>query len=372
MKSFVAALAFATANATTYEKYSHLLSLNQEVNGFSPIQMEVDGQKKTYYVAAHFSSPGGSTYHVPPNGRGYIHETPDLDQSNPRYFKPNLIGGSVEYDVDLSHHECGCVAAFYLVKMPGKHQDGTYWMNTDGWGYCDANQVDGNYCPEFDIMEANKWAWATTPHKCDSPSNKGFYSNCDHDGQCQQNTTRNLAWAGFGPGGNYTIDTTKPFHAKISFENNNNQFSKFTTLLSQEGRTQSMSTDCSYLNYMSWDMSDGMGFVVSNWGGNATWLWNDRCSGTCNGPNLSISNIKVRTGGHKTQTHRANGGYNPDFYTFANTCASGEPTNGGGQSCFEQGCSHSPEHCRWSYPSGDPLGWHSSQVDCRCDVIAPY
>lgn len=182
--SFVGALTFAMTNAMIYEKYSHLMSLAQELNSFSTIEMEVDGEAKTYYVAAHFSSPGGSDYHAPANGRGYISETPELDESNPQYFTPNLLGGSIEYDVDLSHHECGCIAAFYLVSMPGKHEDGSIWMDTDGWGYCDANKVDGNNCPEFDIMEANKYAWATTPHKCDSPTDKGFYQNCDHDGQC--------------------------------------------------------------------------------------------------------------------------------------------------------------------------------------------
>lgn len=38
-----------------------------------------------------------------------------MEWYNPHYFLPNLLGGSVEYDVDLSQHECGCIAAFYLV-----------------------------------------------------------------------------------------------------------------------------------------------------------------------------------------------------------------------------------------------------------------
>lgn len=109
-------------------------------------------------------------YKVPSNGRGYISESPSMDFGNPDYFKPNMLGGSIEYDVDLSNHECGCIAALYTVSMPGKRSDGSLWMDTDKWGYCDANQVSGNYCPEFDIMEANKWSWATTPHKCDSPT----------------------------------------------------------------------------------------------------------------------------------------------------------------------------------------------------------
>lgn len=54
-----------------------------------------------------------------------------------------------------------------------------------------------------------------------------------------------------------------------------------------------MTGDGSYLSYMSDDVHENMGFVVSNWGGDATWLWKDRCSGTCNWPSLTLSNIKV-------------------------------------------------------------------------------
>lgn len=62
--------------------------------------------------------------------------------------------------------------------------------------------------------------------------------------------------------------------------------------------------DGSYLSYMSDDMHENMGFVVSNWGGDATWLWKDRCSGTCNWPSLTLSNIKVTQGSdHPTPPH---------------------------------------------------------------------
>lgn len=253
----------------------------------------MNGSYYTLYAAASFGAGGGNNYTCPANGRGYLSTTASLDFSNPQYYKPNLLGGSVEWDVDLSRHECGCIAAFYLVSMPGHYENGTNWMNTDGWGYCDANKVNGNFCPEFDLMEANKWSWATTPHKCDAPSGKGFYYNCDGGGQCASNIVDKLGRYGYGPGSNYTIDTTKPFHAKVSFANNNGQFSTYTTTLSQAGRSQSMTGNCSYLNAMTWDIQGHMAFVVSNWGGSASWLWKDRCSGSCNWPNLTISNLKI-------------------------------------------------------------------------------
>jgi len=89
---------------------------------------------------------------MPFNSRAILIETPTVDPNH--YYRPNLLGGSLDYDVDLSLSNCGCIAAFYLVKTPGKASNGNYW-NTDGYYYCDGNQVGGNYCPEFDIMEAN-------------------------------------------------------------------------------------------------------------------------------------------------------------------------------------------------------------------------
>jgi len=313
-------------------------------------------------VAAPFSSAGGTNYKVPSNGRGYISLSSSLNPSNPDYFRPNLLGGSVEYDVDLSHHECGCIAAFYLVSMPGKHEDGSLWMETDGWGYCDANKVNGNWCPEFDIMEANKWAWATTPHKCDAPNSKGFYYNCDAGGTCQQNTTAALAWSDYGPGTNYTINTLKPFHVKIQFDSVNNQFSSFTTTFTQDGKTKSMKGDCSYLNYMSSDIANGMGFVVSNWGGDASWLWHDRCSGSCNWPELSVSNITIKTGNVSPGPGPSPSPYNPSDYDFGNPCS------GIVQYCGEQHCS--ADHCKFAWPKSDPAKWDSKDAACRCDVIA--
>ena len=93
------------------------------------------------------------------------------------------MGGYVEYDVDVSRQECNCVAAFYAIKMPGKNPDGSYHY-TDPFAYCDANKVGGLYCPEFDLMEANKVGFNGTAHKCDAPSAAGYYNNCDGAGQC--------------------------------------------------------------------------------------------------------------------------------------------------------------------------------------------
>ena len=93
------------------------------------------------------------------NNRMYLSESPTLDTS--AYFKPNLLGGSIEFDVDLSQSGCGCLTALYAIVMPASQN------TNDPFQYCDAASVGGYMCPEFDVMEANKHAWRTTAHKCD-------------------------------------------------------------------------------------------------------------------------------------------------------------------------------------------------------------
>lgn len=115
-------------------------------------------QKDLYIAQTHWSEiyPMGSSnthFEMGHNGRAYLTESEDWDPN--AYFRPNLLGGSMEYDVDLSRVSCGCNAALYMIGMPGVSADGSPFESTDGMHYCDANEIGGNFCPEFDIMEAN-------------------------------------------------------------------------------------------------------------------------------------------------------------------------------------------------------------------------
>ena len=113
---------------------------------YPSIKVLENGVEKTLYVQypnwAEASTSGSElTYDF--NNRMYLSESPTLDTS--KYYKPNLLGGRFEYDVDLSQVSCGCVSALYTILMPGL--DNT----NDPFKYCDANQVGGHWCPEFDI-----------------------------------------------------------------------------------------------------------------------------------------------------------------------------------------------------------------------------
>jgi hypothetical protein len=133
--------------------------------------------------------------------------------------------------------------------------------------------------------------------------------------------------------------------------------------MTQDGRTQAMTADCSYLNNMSSDIANGMGFVVSNWGGDASWLWHDRCSGSCTWPELTVSNIKIKTGSASPTPGPTPSPIDPSDYTFGDSCGTASD-----DWCDDMGCP-SVDHCRWSWPNGDPAQWASSDAACRCDQI---
>lgn len=90
----------------------------------------------------------------------------------------NLMGGSLQYDIDLSQSHCSCNAALYVTRMPGVKEDGSPDPSSGSDYYCDSNGITGNFCPDVDIMEANQYAWAIKSNTCDKPNDKGHYPNC--------------------------------------------------------------------------------------------------------------------------------------------------------------------------------------------------
>ena len=93
------------------------------------------------------------------NQRIYLQNGNKNDRDD--YFTVNLLGGSLEYTVDLSQQTgCNCVTALYGVRMPSSE--------AGGQGYCDSRGSEGAYCPSFDFMKANTHGFHTTAHSGDS------------------------------------------------------------------------------------------------------------------------------------------------------------------------------------------------------------
>lgn len=187
--------------------------------------MKHDGQPKTLYVHYPDWAQAATTddelwYDF--NNRMYLSESQSLDTS--AYYKPNLLGGTMEYDVDLSMVSCGCVSALYTVLMPAVDN------GSDPFKYCDANKVGGHWCPEFDIQEANRHAFKAVGHKCDAPNANGVYGNCDRGGQCTIDVYYENRDGGkaYGFGSEFTINTEKPFHVRTDFHETNNEFSGYS------------------------------------------------------------------------------------------------------------------------------------------------
>lgn len=220
----------------------------------------------TLYTSLSNSYFGKPAVNVEYNKRGYLSISPDVAPDT--FYTPNLLGGSVEYDLDLSKSECGCIAAFYITKMPAIAEDGTYARGPDGMFYCDSSGYGGQPCPDLDIMEANKYALLTAPNPCEAPNSKGHYYQCDNKVQCLRNTKDNLPYQAFGPGFEYVIDTDYEFHVKIDFNTDKQgRFSSYTTTLSQDGKEVHLDGDCpSYVDRLSDDLREGMAFAFSSWG----------------------------------------------------------------------------------------------------------
>lgn len=228
------------------------------------------------------------------------------------YYTPNLFGGAIEYDIDLSQAGCGCDVAAYIIRMPAHNADGSLRPGNDGSYYCDAMASRGAFCPDIDLMEANKYAFDMTLHKCDEPNAEKHYFNCDQSLSCGSaihsgppKHPYDTDEYRYGPGNIYAINTLKPFHVRIDFKNQDDKLDAVELTLSQPGHgkvtTYTMADrGCAagYLDDMKDSLQNGMALNISSWGvgdGSSVLDWLDKdtgCTGGCNNdPKVAFSNI---------------------------------------------------------------------------------
>jgi hypothetical protein len=104
------------------------------------LETTMNGQPLNLFIAqthwTEINQSSSDSYDMGWNGRAYLSTKQDWDPN--AYFKPKLLGGSLEYDIDMSQISCGCNAALYLIGMPGVGWDGQPFESSDGMHYCDA------------------------------------------------------------------------------------------------------------------------------------------------------------------------------------------------------------------------------------------
>lgn len=114
------------------------------------MKVEVNGSEETKQIK---SKPWSTIEHmdmdhcalVPNNNSFTLHNQPREDFDT--FYKPELRGGSIQYTVDLSAMDCGCVAGVYGVKVDGD---------------CDPNDSQSMEKPEcavIDVMNANPFGF---------------------------------------------------------------------------------------------------------------------------------------------------------------------------------------------------------------------
>ncbi|XP_064398399.1 uncharacterized protein LOC135345011 [Halichondria panicea] len=272
-------------------------------NGAIPIT--INGQDVTKYVLSTDNDMNNvkvsnRTITLVAGGRVYIGNSASDKLDTASYYDFDLQdttsqGKRLTFNVDMSEVGCSCNGALYLVSMPAYNSAQQPEPGKDGSYYCDANQVGGTYCPEMDVMEANKYAMASTAHTCNYVA-PHYYSTCDRGG-CGTNVLDDHKDE-FGPG--KKIDTNKPFTVSVTFmKGGDNKLSSIENKFEQGGQSITFNAcNSDYLQWMGYSLP-GIVMTMSLWGtpaGGMSWLdGKSGCQGGCNlpGSRVSFSNIRI-------------------------------------------------------------------------------
>ena len=155
-------------------------------NGRKQVISVTCGPKYSQTEECDWSPGGGYRIWMRPGQQSYI--TFDVQYSEKRraeaYFKQNLLGGSIQFEFDTKFdNTCSCVGQVSLLAMPAINPDGSLNHSDTHFG-CDARGLtsEGALCPEFTLFEGNTFGFRTTPRACQPPTETGYFSECDADG----------------------------------------------------------------------------------------------------------------------------------------------------------------------------------------------
>jgi predicted GH43/DUF377 family glycosyl hydrolase len=283
LASAAAAQSRADATVPTEDLGELLVSGTAFAGGRKTLHVVAAGPER--FVSLH---DGGRTLHLAGGGAVQIGAFPNASATF-EYFQWPLLNSRLSYTVDLGAVGCSCNAALYFFSGPGFDRLG---RSNKSAGYCGANAGKpsvntskslpaprGNYCPELDVLEANRWAAQSTPHICNGSNvGAGFYPMCDHHG-CSSNSYRSES-TGMCPSSACTIDSRLPFEHSISFpvDASTKRLSAIRNTFTQGAASFRFST-CSkataqwtggdaalYLSRMGQNLKAGMNMDISLWG----------------------------------------------------------------------------------------------------------
>jgi hypothetical protein len=184
LKPFAASLLLAT----------FAFSLEAKVGDIAEIEVTHNGvENKKLYAMSDWNNvgllvdeEGDLHFEGTPWGRTYFVTEMDGDPATDIYFKPNLLGGYMEYDVDLSLVGCGCSAALSLLGMPGLNEDGTIKLDNAGIPSCDGYGNSNAKCPEWRVHMANTFGFKAFTFPCEdiADGNPHIYEECTRRYAC--------------------------------------------------------------------------------------------------------------------------------------------------------------------------------------------
>ncbi len=257
------------------------------------INVDVDGKPQVKYVisgewARSFVKVSMSNITLRGGGRVYLADSSSDEITAGSFYHVDLLGKRLTYTVDLSHVGCSCNAALYALAMPAHDSSKQPAPGENGEYYCDADKLTGYYCPDMDIMEANKFAMASTAHACQSAT-PPYYPTCDKTG-CGQNVL-GVNKNSYGPG--KMINTDRPVTISVSFVMDGHNLTKVTNHFRQDGQDFYFdSCNPDYLSLIGPNLS-GMVITMSIWGvshpGGMAWL--DGKSGCHDGCDVAASQV---------------------------------------------------------------------------------
>ena len=150
--------------------------------------------------------------------------------------------------------------------MPAINPDGSLNLSDTQFG-CDARGLtfEGALCPEFTLFEGNMYGFRTTPRACDAPTEKGYFSTCDAEGDLAVDVKDQTDFT-YGP--NMDIDTNRTMTIRVDFhaDDTGNTLVGYDVTISQEatGKSFTISKSGDYLAMLSPYLQQGMAIQVSN------------------------------------------------------------------------------------------------------------